>query len=119
MINEHKLRLGGVANLPQPLELGKTYNLGIVDVECREIKEVPNDDGTTDKVYKLLISELSEVNILNKGKVIHARKRGSQSKLLRYVIQQVYEQDDHEEEFDIFYQEKMTQIIDWLKEKYL
>ena len=61
-INEYSLKLTGKANIPQPLKLGFSYDLEIKNAEIRKSEQIPNDDGTMDEIYKLEISELSEVS---------------------------------------------------------
>lgn len=109
--NELKIKLSGIANIPTNLFLGDVYDLTISNAEVRELKDTPNDNGSWDRVYKLVISEMSEVNIISAKEIIKAKKRGGQSKLLRYRIQQKWEEEGGEGEFENFYISKMTEII--------
>ena len=107
--NELKIRLSGTANIRKPLELGKTYDMTVKEIECREAKEMPNDDGTKNTVYKLVINELSEVTIISEKECNVAKKLNSQSKKLRWIIEQ--RADDKGVEREYFYNERMNEII--------
>jgi len=111
--NEHKLKIIGQANIPQPLRNGFTYDLEILNAEVREIKRVPNDDGTEDEIAKLVISELSEVILKSGGKEMKATKKGSQSKVAHYLITQIADKKGLDK--DNYYKERMSQFIDGLK----
>lgn len=112
-INEYSLKLTGKANIPQPLKLGFSYDLEIKNAEIRKSEQIPNDDGTMDEIYKLQISELSEVVLKSGDKSMKATKRGSQSKLYRYLLQQLAEKKGLDP--DKFYANKMSSLIDGVK----
>jgi len=111
-INEIKLKLSGSANISEQLELGNEYSLTISNAECREVREVPNDDGTVNRIYNLKLSEMSEVNIISGQKVIQSKKKGSQSQKLRMAIYQVW-LDEYQAsiEFDKYYEKQMSDLI--------
>jgi hypothetical protein len=111
--NEYRLKISGICNIPQPLRNGFTYDLEILNAEVREIKRVPTDDGQEDEIAKLVVSELSEVVLKSNGKPMTATKKGSQSKLMRYLIQQIAEKKGLDP--DKYYQERMAESIDKLK----
>ena len=77
-LNEKKASLKGRVNISKELELGKCYDLTVKDAECREVKEIPCDDGTKNIIYSIVVSELSEMNIISENGVIPAKKKGSQ-----------------------------------------
>ena len=115
-INEYKIKISVTANLPRELKLGKNYDLTVAEVECRTAKEIVNDDGTADKVFTLKISEMSEVGIINEKEIIKARKKGSQSQVLRLTLRdywRLYAQNY--DEFNDFYCAEMSKIIDKYK----
>lgn len=112
-INEYSLKLTGKANIPQPLKLGFSYDLEIKNAEIRKSEQIPNDDGTMDEIYKLEISELSEVVLKSGDKTMKATKKGSQSKILRYFIEQ--KADSLGVDREKFYQSEMQRIIDTYK----
>lgn len=119
-INERKLKIVGTANIPTDLTNGKNYDLVIKNAEVRGISEDPNDDGTVDKTHKLKLSELSEVAIVDGREILKAKVKGSQSKLLRYEIQLLYEvfnPEIDELDFDDFYKERMSSFIDKVREE--
>lgn len=109
-INEYRLRLGGTANLSKELELTKNYDIVIKNAEVREIKDLPNDNGSFDRQFTLKISELSEIEIIGDRDAISAKKKGSQAKLLRFEIQQ--RADQLGEDRDAFYTKEMSIIIE-------
>lgn len=110
---EYKIKLTGVANIPRPLKLGCSYDLEIKEVECRKTEQVPNDDGSMDEIAKLQISELSEVVLKSGDKTMKATKKGSQSKILRYFIEQ--KADSLGVDREKYYQSEMQRIIDSYK----
>lgn len=116
-INERKIKIVGTANIPTDLTNGKNYDLVIKNAEVRGISEDPNDDGTVDKTHKLKLSELSEVAIVDGRDILKAKVKGSQSKLLRYEIQQLYERDPDPTrmDFESYYKEWMTHFITKIK----
>jgi len=112
-INERKIQITGKANIPVDLKESSEYDLTIGCVETDGSSSKPNQDGTKDVTFKLKISEKSEINIISEKSVIKAVKKGSQSKLQRYLIQQLAEKYDEEPE--AYYIKRMTANIDRLK----
>lgn len=108
-IEEYKLRLSGVANLPQGLTNGKNYDLTITNCECRKIERIPNDNGTENEIAKLVISELSEINIIDGRQIIKAKKKGSLAQKLRFVIMEIARREGLDEEE--YYTQEMSKII--------
>jgi hypothetical protein len=111
--NEFKIRLSGTANIPKGLDLSKTYDLTISNAEVRSSESIPNDDGTCNIVHKLTISELSEVNLIGANEVIKAKKKGSQAKVVRFLLEKIAEKKDKETE--PYYQERMNSLITTLQ----
>ena len=113
LTNERKVILKGRANINSELELGKCYSITASELECREVKSVPNDDGSQDTIYSLVISELSDLKIISENGIIPAKRKGSQSRVLRWKIMQLAEMDGKElpEEKEFYYKEKMNEII--------
>lgn len=118
-INERKLKIVGTANIPTDLVNGKNYDLIIKNAEVRGISEDPNDDGTVDRTHKMKLSELSEVAIVDGRDIIKAKVKGSQSKLMRYKIQQLYERDTNIEgiDFETYYKKEMTELMTFIDAK--
>lgn len=114
-IDELRLKLSGSACLTNPLILTKSYDLEIKSVECRQISEIPNDDGTKDLVYKLVINETSEILIKSEKETIKARKKGSQSQVLRIVLQDLADRLGKDREQ--YYQEIMSKLIEIYQNK--
>jgi len=112
-IGEYKIKLTGVANIPRPLRNGFTYDLEIKEVDVRGINRVPTDDGKEDEIATLRISELSEIILKSNGKEMKATKKGSQSKLYHYLVQQLAEKKGLDPEK--FYSERMSILIENIK----
>ena len=114
-LNENKLSLKGVSNLPLPLEIDKEYDLTISNVVCSGASDRSNNDGTYNRTFSLKISELSEINIISEKQIIKSNKKSSQSKLLRYTIQQLAEKYNQDPE--VYYNKIMSKLIDKYKQK--
>lgn len=117
-INEFKIKLSGSANIPQPLNLEKDIDMTIKNAETVSSQDQPNGDGTIDRIFKIKITERSEVTISAENEIIKAKKKGSQSQALYNTIRQVWEQQHSgNTELDDFYKKKMSEIIDNFKSK--
>ena len=117
-INEYKLKLSGTANLPKPLDLDKEYDLTISCAEVRNSTDNPTQDGMINRVFKLAISEMSEVNIISSKEIIRAsKKKFSQSQALRRIIEGRWEEDEQGDKED-YYKHEMSIIIDEYKTKH-
>ena len=121
-INERKLKILGTVNIEEELEHGKEYQIAIEGAEMRGVSEEPNDDNTINRIFKLRISEMSKVNLLDeKGKLIKGKRKGSSSQELRRLIMQYYdEQLSGTEEYrdaDHYYTEQMSIIINHWRSK--
>lgn len=112
-IGEYKIKLQGIANIPKPLRNGFTYDMELKEVEVRKIERIPTDDGKEDEIASLRISELSEIVLKSNGKQMKATKKGSQSKLYHYLLQQLAERKGLDP--DKFYADKMASLIDGVK----
>ena len=113
-INEHQIRLTGKANLISGLENGKEYDLTISSADVRKIEEVPNDDGTYNRVATLKISEMSEVNIISEKEVIKSKSKKSASQRLRgrsYVWCSENDSINDSTDDEAFYQLIVNKII--------
>jgi hypothetical protein len=113
MINEHKIKLTGTANIAQELDNQSVWDLVIKNAEVRKKSFDPNDDGTENLTHTITISELSEVNLINQTGIIPAKKKGSQAKALRFVLEQ--EADELGVDREQHYQQRMTEIINDIK----
>lgn len=111
-INEHQIKLSGKANVISGLTNHKTYDLAISNAQVMKIEEIPNDDGTYNRIALLKISELSEVNIIGEGEVIQSKKKKmTQSQYLRLAIERKWEQSGSDLEKEDFYIKEMSRII--------
>lgn len=79
-MNSHILKITGVSELPNQLELGESYTL-LLQADVTGIKKETNDDGTFNYTYsaKQLTGEVKD----KLGKVVKFQDKKSQSKKLR------------------------------------
>jgi hypothetical protein len=109
-INENILHLGGTATLPEKLEVGGDYTLGVL-VSCDSAKLKSNDDGTFDMTY--YCRPTGEIVINTKwGKNIRAKGRGSQAQKLYMALMQEHVESGFGGEFNSFYEKVMVKMID-------
>jgi hypothetical protein len=105
---QEELEKRGVANLEKELDLSKSYDLVLKNAECRKAEDIPNDDNTINRQFTLTISELSAVQII--GEITtYAKKKGSQSKELRWEICKLADKLGVEREG--YYSKKMSELI--------
>lgn len=117
-INEYQIKLSGTANIENSLNLERNADLTIKDAEITSSKDIPTGDGTINRIFTIKITTRSLINILTENKILSAKKKGSQSQKLRNVIRQNWEQQASAEiEFDEFYKQRMSEIIEIEKEK--
>ena len=114
-INEYKIRLTGSANINQELDNSKTYDLTISNAEVRKKSYDPNDDGTENLTHTIKISELSEINLIGQGEIIKAKKKGSQAKILRFILME--EADELGVDREQHYQAEMNKLIGDIKNR--
>lgn len=117
-LNEIKIRLSGTANLLTEPTLSREYDLTVSNAEIRESKDIPNDDGTINRIFKLVISERSEINLIAEKELIRSKDKKSQSQKLRAVIFEYWSQQNSGEiEFEEFYTRQMAKLIEAYKSK--
>lgn len=102
MVNEHILKITGRATLPEPLEMDKSYRIGL-DIDVKTASDSSNDDGTINRTF---VGRMMSCEVLKEtGDVIRADVKGSQSKKLRNQIyawgQEKHPEVDDEELYDI------------------
>lgn len=108
-INEYKIKLTGTANIPKELDNTATYDLTISNAEVRGKKLDPNDDGTENLTHTIIISEISEINLIGKGDIIPAKKKGSMAKALHFMLSK--EADTLGIDRDEHYTKEMSKLI--------
>lgn len=114
-IDEYKIRLSGTANISRPLKEDSCVDLTVGAVDVVDVTNPVNNNGTKNQIFKLKISEKSEINIISEKDIIRAVRKGSQSKLQRYLIEQLAEKYDEEPE--VYYIKRMTENISKLKKE--
>ena len=110
--NENILKISGRANIISGLSIGKSYDITVSELECRKCEEIPTDNGTVDKIYTLRLSNLSEVNVIGENEIIKSKpKVKTQSQVLRWKIEQRWQDSGSELEKEDFYIKEMARII--------
>ncbi len=60
-INEHIIKLSGSAAIIAPLTMQKDLKVAMIG-EIRAITDVPNDDGTINRIYRFRVSEIKDIS---------------------------------------------------------
>lgn len=113
-LNEIKCRLSGTCNISAPLKLGETYDITIS--KCDTVsggERIINEDGTFNELWKIKISELSELRIISVTQIIKGEKRkGSMSQKLRQEIWNTWnEEHAGDVDFETYYIARMAKLI--------
>lgn len=114
-IDNYKIKLTGTANIDQELDNSKTYDLTISNAEVRKKSYDPNDDNTENLTHTIKISEISEINLIGQGEIIKAKKKGSQAKVLRFIL--MNEADELGIDRELHYQAEMNRLINEVKNR--
>jgi len=106
-INNSWIKITGKSNIPEPLEIGKSYSIAN-NVEITKEEKSNNQDGTYDLIYKaeILTTEILKDN----GQTIKAKDTRSNSTKIRKVLFAIWSQKSTSMPFDIFY-DKFTLLI--------
>lgn len=83
-MNSHTLRIANSAEIPEPIEMDRTYRLSL-EGDCKDIKKSSNDDGSFTYTYtlKLLTAEIED----DLGQTLHISDKRKQSQKLRQQIE--------------------------------
>lgn len=103
--NSHTLRISGLAELSQPLEIDNEYTL-LLKADIYGIQKKSNQDGSFTYIHqaKLLTGEVVEKG----GKVLKIKDKRKQSTQLRFALMAIAREKGIDEED--FYQNTMTKI---------
>lgn len=106
-LNNIWLKIAGKSNIPETLEIGKSYSIAN-NVEITKEEKSNNQDGTFDLIYKaeILTTEILKDN----GETIKAKDTRQNSVKIRKVIYAIWSQKNTSIPFDIFY-DKFTNLI--------
>ena len=112
-INEYKIKLSGTANISSELNLSKQYDLTIGDGEIVKSQDLPNDDGTINRIYTVKITEASQVNLIRENEVVQTKKKGSLSQKLRQAMYNSWTENPYSEspDFEEYYKNRMLKLI--------
>ncbi len=107
-MSEKLLKIIGTAILPEDLEKGHDYSVGLI-VNITERTEKIQDDGTEDILFK---ARMCGPIVIQKdfGKKIFGKLKVSPSKKLRQRLWMIWSEKE-EGDFDAFYEKAMNKII--------
>jgi hypothetical protein len=106
--NDHLIKLSGKAELPEPLEIGKNYEIKASGTIV-STTEQDKDDGSHIFTYKF---EPVIVEIVNDmGKSIKAKDVRRKSQQLRSALWKIWKEEDVPLDFEIFYADEMDKLI--------
>lgn len=109
-INELKVKLSGVVNVPRELLTNATLDLNIKNADCLDYRLTNNQDGSFNKIYTVKLSELSEVEFIkDKEKMTGEKKKSASQRLRGRAFIWCSENDTTDSEF--FYQTITNKII--------
>lgn len=101
-LNNSWIKITGKSNIPEPLEIGKSYSIAN-NVEITKEEKSNNQDGTYDLIYKaeILTTEILKDN----GQTIKAKDTRSNSTKARKLAYSIWSQKDTSMPFDVVYDE--------------
>lgn len=107
MINARWIKLTGKANIPEELQIGKSYSIAN-NVEITQEQKINNQDGTFDVVYKaeVLTTEILKDN----GQTIKAKDTRQNSVKIRKVLFAIWSSKETSVPFDVLY-DKFTGLM--------
>ena len=118
----YNIQLQGKMEIPHKLDEDKDISFVCKRAGLRTISRKPQtvDGQEEDITYKF--QNLEDITILQEDKVVFGKpKKGSQSQVLRFVINDLYDQQysggDEYVDSDDFYNKKMSEFIDLIKTK--
>lgn len=102
------IKVTGKSNIPETLQIGKSYSIAN-HVEITKEEKSNNQDGTFDLIYKaeILTTEILKDN----GETIKAKDTRQNSVKMRKVIYAIWSQKNTSIPFDTFYDKFTTLII--------
>jgi len=108
-INSHSIKLTGMAEIPEPLEIGEDITVGLnLTLYAAETKN--NDDGFCSVVYKARPN--GEILITEKhGKTIRAKVKGSPQTRYHFALSRYHAENHIEEDFSSWYPKFIDQKI--------
>lgn len=83
-MNSHTIKISNSAEIPEPLEMDRTYKISL-EGDCKDIKKSSNDDGSFTYTYnvKLLTAEIED----DLGQTLKIVDKKKQSQKLRQQIE--------------------------------
>jgi len=108
MTQEFVLKLQGKASLPKALDSSKTYHVSL-EGDIGSVTTENNHDGTETIYYKFLPHHIELLN--EKGQVMEAKDKSRMSQQLRRRLFVKFGEAQTDLDFDEFYQQEMSKII--------
>lgn len=107
-MNIYKMKINGVSEIEQPLDIKKDYSICLKRCSVKSITKT--DTGEEDCVYTHNLENVDITTIIDEGKTIKGQKKGGQSKLLRFEAEQTAEHLGIDSEK--YYKELMSGLIE-------
>ncbi len=124
MINEQKVRLQGIGNIPielnQKIEIGKDYKLSMT-FTCKSKEEEDNEDGNSNMLFKLKLFTLDEFLEADSHNIIKTKDKASKSQIMRLVIEDIarakgiVKQESIEAFYSSWYDNKIQEARNYLE----
>ena len=113
-VNEHIIRIVGLANIPEALLQGHDYKV-LLDGSVVEIAEQNNQDGSVNLKYKIKIFGECQVKELGKTPIKGTSKNYTPSQELRFALRRAWNEQNEGLPFDDYYNNRMDEIITEVK----
>jgi len=112
-MDSHYLKIQGKAELPQPITLGHNIHVSL-EGSVTSKTESDNEDGTFTYSYKFVPIKVDLLT--DKGEMLKLKDTRSMSSLLRARLWKVWSSGDYAEDFDLFYENLLRNIIEYVPE---
>ena len=122
-INELKVKLSGIINIPRELLTNATLDLKIINADCLDYRLVNKQDGSYDQIFNVKVSELSQVEFIkDKAKMLGEKKKTASQRLRGRAF--IWCEENDMTDSEAFYQmitnkliANFDLIVEFLKEK--
>ena len=115
MTNEHVLKLGGKANIPEPLEIGHNYT---IHIQGSVTSKTETDSQGEEHIFYYKFDPVLVEVITPTGKTIKAKDLRQRSQQMRAVITREWREDQTSTQTaEEYYDERMKELIGTLIEK--
>lgn len=106
---EYVIQLKGKASIPTELQTNRNYMIA-VEMACEEYSV--KDDGGNKNIITYSMRPFGQVVIKNpEGKKIYSTMKGKKSINMRMALMRLYEKEQPDCEFEVYYDKKMDELI--------